>query len=135
MAISFVRPETVRLDLPDGAWLIVKKRLNAGESRRMFSGVIRTMELGEKVQLDPEKVGLQKILIYLIDWSASDVCDIRGKTSSEVADAINSLDPDSFQAILKAIETHETEQDAAAVLEKNSPDGGNASSKTSPSAA
>ena len=32
----FVRPETERLELTDGDWMLVKRRLTAGEQRRAF---------------------------------------------------------------------------------------------------
>jgi hypothetical protein len=135
MAIAFVQPETTKLSIGEDAWILVKKRLNAGESRRMFAGVIKTMAIGEKLELDPEKVGLQKVLVYLLDWSAADQFPIRGKSSGEVADALNNLDQESYQAIVKAIDTHEAEMDAAHELEKKVPSGESASSATSTSAA
>ena len=122
MAIRFTAPKTRRLALSDDGWILVKERLNAGEQRRLFSGVIRSMALGEKIELDPEKVGLQKVLVYLIDWSASEDHPIRGKSSAEIADAVNSLSPETYQEILRVIETHETEMDLEASVEKNAPD-------------
>src|SRR5262245_41515606 len=135
VAITFVQPDTRRIVLEDGAWILVKKRLNAGETRKMFAGVIRTMTLGEKVELDPEKVGLNKILIYLLDWSANEQYPIRNRSSAEVAEALNNLDQESYQAIMQAIDKHEAEMEAEIALEKKHLAGENESSATSTSVA
>ena len=118
----FVRPETVKLDLSHGDWLLVKKRLTAGEQRHAFARIVKKMELGEKTQIDPEATGLATMVAYLLDWS---LCDdtgagvpIRDQPASLVEAALLALDPDSFREIHDAIQAHEDREAAALADEK-----------------
>ena len=43
MSSWFVKPETRRLELPEGQWLVVKKRLTEGERRQVMSGMVSEM--------------------------------------------------------------------------------------------
>lgn len=129
MASRFVSPDVVRLPLTDGDWIDVKKRLNTGEQRRVFAKMARDMVPGEKVKLDPEQVGLAKVIEYLIAWSFTD----NGKPVALSPDALGNLDVDTFNEIREAIEAHEEIQDAEREKEKNERAGGPASKPTSPS--
>jgi hypothetical protein len=111
----FVNPDVVRLPLPDGQWIDVKKRLNAGESRKMFARVVKDMEAGTKPKLDPEQVGLTKLIAYLVGWSFA---DDDGKPVKYSADALDNLDPDVYSEMIKAVDAHEDAQDAAREKEK-----------------
>lgn len=130
MGSRFVAPETARLDISQGDWLVVKKRLTAGEQRRVFSRMVREMRPGEKVQLDPQQVGKTKAAEYLVDWSLTDAKGqpvvLRGKTGDEIGTMLDALDPDSFREIVAAIDAHEAAQDAAAEQEKNAQAGASA---------
>lgn len=126
----FVRPQTVRLELSDGDWIEVKKELNAGEHRRVFGRLVKDMRAGERAQLDPEQVGLTKVVEYLVAWSLED----NGKPVEITEGAINSLDAQTFGEIVKAIDEHEARVDAEIEARKNATDGEKASSPTSPSA-
>jgi hypothetical protein len=79
------RPETARLELTQGDWLIVKKHLTAGEQLAMFAGMMN--EGGDEIQR--VKVGFNKILTYLLDWSFEDFDGkplvIRDKPERDVA--------------------------------------------------
>lgn len=112
----FVQPETVRLDLSDGDYLIVKKELNAGEQRRVFSDFVKTARSGEAFELDPEKVGLTKILGYLVDWSFTDGA---GKPVEISEGAIKSLDMESFREVKDAIDLHDAAIEEARETRKN----------------
>lgn len=130
----FVPPETRRLSVGDeGDWILVKKRLNAGESRKLFTGVIKSLPMNAPPELDPEKVGLQKLLVYLIDWSGSDHAPIRGRSPEEVSEALLGLAPDDFQAIVAAIDVHEMEMELEAEEEKKRRAGASALPAISPS--
>jgi hypothetical protein len=63
----FVQPDVVRLPLSDGDFIDVKRELSAGEQRRMFAGmVLHGVVPGEKTLLDPERVGITKMVEYLV---------------------------------------------------------------------
>ena len=134
----FVRPETVKLDLSAGDWILVKKRLTAGEQRHAFARIVKRMELGEKTQIDPEATGLASMVAYLLDWS---LCDdtgagvpIRDQPSSLVEAALLALDPESFREIHDAIQAHGDRVRALLEDEKKRTAGGTASSPISTSA-
>lgn len=115
------RPETVKLEISQGDWLIVKKHLTAGELR----AVIRLMMHSEKDTIDPIKVGMAKMLGYLLDWSIEDADGkpvvIRDQPYNVVASALDALDGDSFREILTAIEAHEKAMEQELEQEKNAP--------------
>jgi hypothetical protein len=123
----FVRPETEKLDLSGGDWLLVKRRLTAGEQRHAFARMVKRMNVGEQTELDPEGVGLNKIVAYLLDWSLRDgdgeLVLIRDQSVSVVEAALLALDPDSFREIYAAISAHEDRQSAAIEDEKKTRDG------------
>src|SRR5580765_3603105 len=107
----FVRPETVKLDLSAGDWLLVKRRLTAGEQRHAFARIVKRMSVGERTELDPEAMGLNKITAYLRD-AAGELVVIRDQSASVVETTLLALDPDSFREIYDAIAAHEDRQTA-----------------------
>jgi hypothetical protein len=131
MASRFLQPETTRLEISGGDWLLVKKRLTAGEQRRVFSRMVKAMKPGEKVELDPEHVGRSKVIEYLIDWSLVDANNkqvvIRGKSADDVGRILDGLDADSYSEIVKAVDAHETAEDERLEQEKNATAGLSAS--------
>lgn len=124
------RPETVRIELTRGDWIVVKKHLTAGEQRAMFAGMMR--EDGESI--DRVKVGLSRILVYLLDWSFEDFDGkplvIRDQPESVVASILNAIDADAFSEVLKAIEAHGDAMDTEREKEKNDLATASASSAT-----
>ncbi len=94
----------------DGAFIDVKRELNAGETRRVFSRLVKDMTAGEKISLEPDKIGLTKLVEYLIGWS---FVDEDGQPVPVSEDAINALDQATYREITKAIDAHEAEMDAA----------------------
>ncbi len=142
MNSRFVRPETVLLKLapqpgqtePD--WLLVKKRLNEGERRAMFSRMY--LHAGDRGPVvDPQAVGMATVLAYLVDWSFTDPegkrVVIAEQPENVLEAALNALDPDSFAEIRQAIEAHEDRVKAARAALKNGQDGGSKLPATSPS--
>lgn len=131
-----VPPETTRLQISNGDWLLVKKRLNSGENKRM---VKRGTVLG--VEVDLVEAGTAKVLAYLLDWSLKDlagqVIPIFGPSAIPLESAIDSIDPESYTEILRAIEAHETAMQAERAAQKKIPSGETTSSppSTSPSPA
>lgn len=114
----FISPEIVRLPLSDGDWIDVKKELNAGEARRVFTKLVKTMHAGEKAELNPEDVGKTKLVEYLIGWS---FIDQDGRPSAYSPEALDDLEPDTYNEIAKAIETHEEAAEKARAERKNTP--------------
>ena len=109
MSSRIRRPETVRIPLTRGDWILVKKYLTAGETRRVFRRMIRKGATGDEI--DSLQVGLSKMVVYLVDWSITDADDqpviIRGQSEDMIADVLEMLDVESFAEVLKAIEVHE----------------------------
>ena len=134
MSCRMRRPATVKIPLSRGDWILVKQHLTAGEQQEMFARMLLPNR-----QLDPVKVAPGKVLAYLLDWSFTDFDDrpIRIAEQSEdvVRQALKDIDDDAFLEVQQAIETHEAAMHQAREQEKNAPDGANASSVTSPSAA
>ena len=127
-----VAPGTARLALSDGDWLIVKQKLNAGETMDLFEraapGVDVTAPLAVVLsKLPPAKVGVAIVTAYLLDWSVTDlegaVIPIRGASPEEKAAALRLLDFDSFIEIVNAVSQH----DAAMRQEKKRSAGANGS--------
>jgi hypothetical protein len=132
------RPESLRLPLADGHWLLVKKFLTAGEERRMSS---RSMILrpGEKPEIDFMQLGTSTIVEYLIDWSLLDpdgaLIVIRDQPANVVAAALDGLDPDGFVEVQTAINAHVEAMAALKEQEKKEKAIESASSAISTSAA
>ena len=132
MSIRYENPEVIRLEISRGDWLLVKKRLTAGESRRMFARMLN----GNSIE--PVNVGLSKMVTYLIDWSIQGldgkIVPIVDKDDAAKSAAFDNLPEDDFREILQAIEAHEARVEAERDAIKNSPDGATTSSPISPSA-
>jgi hypothetical protein len=115
---SFVEPKIVRLTLSGGRTVDVKRRLNAGETRRVFGRMVKTMVAGEPIALDPELVGFTKLVEYLVAWS---LVDSEGQPVPISEAAVNNLDPDLYLELTRAVENHEAEIEAQIALEKKDP--------------
>lgn len=119
MGKALLKPAIERLALSNGEWIEVKRRLNAGEARRVFARMIKTMAAGEKTELDPMEVGRSQAVEYLVDWSFEDL-PIDGKSPQAKADALDAMDPDLFQEVVTAISAHEKKMDAEREAAKKS---------------
>ena len=132
MSKRYRNPETVKLDISQGDWLLVKKHLTAGESRRMFASM-----LDPNGGVAPVHVGMSKLVAYLLDWSIDDANGkrvvIADRSDSEKVALLDNLPAEDFKEILRAVEAHEKAVDAERAQEKNSQDGAKESSPISPS--
>lgn len=132
----FVRPETKTIQISNGDWLLVKKRLSAGEQRATFSRLY-TPSLDGDMRVNPIQVGLAQIVAYLLDWSLTDdegkQVVIRDKSADDVTAILDNLDPESFAEIREAIEQHEEAMRDEREEQKKTRAGGNGSSTISPS--
>jgi hypothetical protein len=134
------------LKISQGDTLTVKRRLNAGESRRAYERMMTTDPVecpkcgftsdGEP-RIDRGKQGIATILAYLVDWSFTDDNDelvvIRDQPDAVVTAALDALDTESFLEVKSAIETHDIAMMRERIAEKNDQGGGNGSSVTLPS--
>lgn len=134
MGSRVVRPETTKLHISDGDWLLVKKRLTHGEQSAAFQRRYHAQADGVLVNLS--QVDLAQVTAYLLDWSLVDLDDrllvIRGEPIDNVEAALNSLEPESFAEIATAIRTHEAAMQAERVAEKNVQSGESAPPAISP---
>ena len=107
----FVKPEEVKIDLSDGQWIKVKKRLTVAEERAMltagFRGIHREEDAkGVDVSVDWTDTELARVRTYLTDWSLSEEQGDKVVSVPLTYDSIKSLDPDAFDEIRKAIDKH-----------------------------
>jgi hypothetical protein len=127
MESRVVQPDAVTLSISNGDTLLVKKRLNAGEHKQMT----------KRGRLDGIEAGTATILAYLLDWSLKGPdgkgLKILDQPPSLVEAAIDSIDVDDYNEVLRAIEAHAVAMQKARDLEKNNRDGAKTSSVISPS--
>jgi hypothetical protein len=139
MGSRVVRPETVRINISDGDWIDVKKRLNAGEARRVYTRMVKTAEAGKPFELDPFQVGRSQVMAYLVNWSFTDqpITGEFGQPASPevIGEALDNLDLESFNEIAQAVAAHETAMNAERDAEKKVKSSETASAPTSESAA
>lgn len=128
----FVQGDIVRLALSDGEWIDVKGELNAGEARRIFSTLVKEMNAGQPTKLDPDKVGLTKVLEYLIGWSLQNQ---DGRPEPVSPEAVDGLDQDTYREIVDAVDAHDTAVERARAARKNGQAGERTSAAISPSPA
>jgi len=100
----FVKPQVVRLDLSDGDWIDVKRQLNAGETRAIFTEMIKEQHAGSVAVIDSARVGITKLLAYIVAWS---LVDDNGPVAFSEA-ALTNLDMETFREIVDAVDAHET---------------------------
>lgn len=129
----FVEPESVRIDLPGGQWILVKKELTVDERSRAYA-VVKAVNPDRTYTIDSEAVGKAEVVAYLLDWS---LCDKGGKpvriqNEDAKRSAVGALRPVQFKIISDAIEQHVKSMEALRVEEKNG-DGESASPAISPS--
>lgn len=136
MPSRFVRPDTDKLTLRNGDWLLVKRRLNHGEQRRAFARLYLAGTDG-RLRVNPIESGMGLVTAYLLDWSLTDdegtPVVIRGVSDEELISKIDALHPDDFVEIKEAIEAHEQRMLEARAQEKKDPAGASTPSSTSPS--
>lgn len=101
----FVQPETRRLPLSDGDWIVVKTRLSIGELRALQLRKYAINPVTEKLQLRVEMMGIADVAAYLVDWSLPEMA-IRGASPDVIEAAVRHLEGDDFYEIEAAIDAH-----------------------------
>jgi len=134
VSIRYRNPETVKLEISQGDWLLVKKYLTAGEHRRRMTAMLNP----DRNQIEPVNVGMSAVVAFLLDWSIDGLDGkrmvIADKSDVEKVAILDNLPSDVFTEIIAAVEAHEDRINAERDAAKNSPDGVKQSSPISPSA-
>lgn len=130
--IRFVTPDTRRLDIGDGDWIEVKKRLTNGELRKAQASAIKTVQgfgADAKYTPDSDVLGKAEVLAYLLDWSLLGIDGKKVRIDKEDAkrSAIDNLDPEDFDIISKAVAKHVEEMEAERAEAKKTQSGSDGS--------
>jgi hypothetical protein len=118
-----VAPDVVRLPLSDGDSVEVKKILNAGEYRKLIYDPYKETPDGDKVVLDHSKLGMAKLLAYIVGWTfvGFDGAPLpyRPDEPEEIRRAtIDGLDQDTYRELIAAVNAHEEREEAALEAQK-----------------
>lgn len=121
----FVDHDTVRLPLTDGDWVDVKKILNAGEYRKLLYDQFKDTD-GDKVLIDHAKVGISKLLAYLVDWSFVNRHQQPEPYSPQLPEEVrrsllDNLDQATYRELLTAVNAHEERQELELSIKKTDP--------------
>lgn len=100
----------------DGDWIDVKAELNAGETRKIFTLLVKDMKVGQTAELDPELVGSTKIQQYMLGWSFT---DRQGSPVPFSMAALMNLDTESYREISQAVDWHDAEVEKRRAERKN----------------
>ena len=86
----FVNPDVTKLDLSDGDWIEVKRRLNVGERRSITSRAAKggVSTDSTRVFVDANEMEFAKVEAWVLDWSFTDAADKRVKFSPEAVRAL-----------------------------------------------
>jgi hypothetical protein len=122
----FLQPVSDQLSLSDNHWVLVRRRLNAGEHRAHLKR--SSHENGDGTRhIDVLDHGLSIVVSYLLDWSLVDTSghpialrDSSGRPldPDALVAIVDNLDPDRFIEIKTAIQAHIDAQEAARAAEK-----------------
>ena len=120
-----VAPEVVRLPLSDGDILEVKRTLNAGEYRALIYSQFKESADGEKVVLDHSKVGMAKLLAYIVGWTfvGFNGQPLPYRPAPEEPEhiggaRIDGLDQETYRELIAAVTAHEEREEAALEAQK-----------------
>lgn len=99
----FETPDLVRLALSDGDWIEVRRKLSAGEFRRMHATPFTKLADGGGLSVNLAVLGLARTKAYLVDWSFRDANDKPVRCTSEAIEALTQSDLDEIE---KALDAH-----------------------------
>jgi hypothetical protein len=122
----FVRPETKVLHISDGDTITVRKRLNTGQTRRVYASMSTRVQDGSR-QTDSLRVGVSMVSAYLVDWSLVDFdgnkIRIAGLNEDALVEILDDMEYDDFEEIRAAINEHVGQEAEARTEEKKRQDG------------
>ena len=97
----------VRLDLSDGDWVLVRAELTYGQQQRLaasgLTGVDATATEGDRLKVDLAAYDLERLTVWLLDWSLVDADGERVLVSRE---SVEALHPDTAQEINAALDAY-----------------------------
>ncbi len=104
----FVKPEVVRVPIEGGHWIEVKKRLTAGETRKLNAASVKEIRTDGRVTPDFEMMGKAEAIAYLVDWSLRDDQDkpIPIDTDARKIAALDNMSDEGFEVISTAVAAH-----------------------------
>lgn len=148
MASRVVAPESKKIDISDGDWILVKQRLSAGDRDDSFERMYLKQPDGSfalqpdgRLIVAPAQMRRALVTAYLLDWSLvglrGEPLVIRGQPIADVEATLRSIDTASFQEIHAAIEQYDVTMALERMAQKKMAGTGPASNSTSdsPSAA
>jgi hypothetical protein len=114
---AFITPETQRLELEGnwtGHWVLVKKRLNLAEQKRLEGAIFRGIQgsgqitpdmdpSSVEVRLDSSAAYMVKLQVYLVDWSFT---DSTGRHARCTSNAIDALDPKAADEVMAQLDKY-----------------------------
>jgi len=128
----FIKGDTAVLTLENGDTLIVKQRLNTGETRAMRAAILD----GDGAASRADRAAYAVVVAYLLDWTLTDdgrPVVIRDQPADVVRSVLDALDYDSFIELATAIGDHVARETARRADEKKAPATGTESPATWPS--
>ena len=108
-----IKPETIRVEISDGDYIVVRKELNNGQQKKLENcGLMPPMIVdGRVVQpVDWERHDLERALVFLTGWS---LADDNGELMPIDISSLRAIDPSTFEEINHAVVTHIMEIAAA----------------------
>jgi hypothetical protein len=108
-------------------YIDVKRELNAGEHRRVFSRLAPDMTVGERLKIKTDEMGLTKVSAYLVGWSFTDP---HGRPVPISDSAIDNLKKHIYDAVVAAIDEHEEAEEARQEEERKNHSGRSESEAT-----
>jgi len=103
----FASGAQVRLELSDGDWISVRQELTYGQQRRLaaagLTGIDEAATEGQRLRVDLAAYDLERLVVWLLDWSFRDADGDRVEVSRQ---AIEALHPDTAAEINAALDRH-----------------------------
>ncbi len=131
--MELLQPGRVKLTLPNGDVIHVRRRLNVGEHSDFLDRIILPTDDPQVNRLKtPYAIAVEKVAAYLLSWQALAPMDPLMPIEQRV-ETIRQLDQVDFEAIHQAITAHEAAIDLEMTDAKKSQDGASASPIISPS--
>jgi hypothetical protein len=109
----FASGAQVRLELSDGDWVSVRQELSYGQQRRLaasgLTGFDQAAAAGERLRVDLAAYDIERLVLWLLDWSLEDADGDHVVVSRE---AVEALHPDTAAEINAALDRHIEGQEA-----------------------
>ena len=109
----FASGAAVRLEVSDGDWVLVRRELSYGQQRRLaasgLTGIDPAVTEGQRLQVDLAAYDLERLVVWVLDWSFRDA---DGEPVVVSREAVEALHPDTAAEINAVLDAHIEAQDA-----------------------